>query len=209
MKEMVDWSSTLVKPGEQYSRYLILSTHKKAGTYRYFALCACECGSEPRYVSIDGLRRGTQKSCGCLQREGATTHGMWGHPIFKIWSAMMRRCYNQKDKRYNRYGERGIDVCERWHNVGNFVDDMSNSYIPGLQIDRINNDLGYSPENCRWTDKYTQAQNKSNIKKYTHDGKTMCLTEWSRHLKIPFTCLRSRIDMGWSVEKTLTTPIKK
>jgi hypothetical protein len=207
--EMVDWCSPLISPGDRYGRYTVLSTHKKDGTYRYYALCQCDCGSNPRYVFTGGLRNGGQKSCGCLQRETATTHGLWKNPIFKVWKGMMSRCYKETDKRYNRYGGRGIDVCEEWRDVRKFTKDMSATFKPGLQIDRIDNDKGYHPSNCRWTDRGTQARNKSNIKKYSFDGLTMCLAEWSRHLDIPMSCLWDRLHRGWTIDKTLSTPSTK
>lgn len=202
---MIEWVSKLVKPGEKFGRYTVMQTYRNS-SFKYFALCSCDCGTDPRFVRLDGLRSGSNQSCGCLQRESATTHGMWNSPIYTVWRGMMARCYKAADKRYKRYGGRGITVCERWHDVSCFVGDMFAGYQKGLQIDRIDNDKGYSPDNCRWADRGTQARNKSNIIQYSHDGKTMCLAEWSRHLNIHFQCLYDRLQRGWSVEKTLTTP---
>jgi hypothetical protein len=155
---------------------------------------------------MSSLRDGGSGSCGCLHREKITTHGLWKNPLYVVWSRMMARCYDTKDKRYNRYGGRGITVCQEWHDVTSFVRDMFHGYEHGLQIDREDNDAGYSPDNCRWVDRGTQARNKSNIIKYDHNGQSMCLAEWSRFLNIPLSCLWDRLQRGWSVEKTLTTP---
>lgn len=176
------------------------------------AFCQCDCGSEPIYVKIGALRKiGTKsrpptRSCGCLHREKVTTHGSWGNPLLSVWSHMMSRCYDLHDKRYERYGGRGITVCYRWHDVRNFINDMQDRYVKGLQIDRKDNDKGYFPDNCHWVDTFAQAQNKSNVPLHTHNGKTLCLAEWSRVTGLSYACLRDRLKRGWDIHKTLTTP---
>jgi hypothetical protein len=84
---------------------------------------------------------------------------------------------------------------------------MQESYQKGLQIDRLDNDKGYFPENCHWVDKYAQAQNKSNVPLYTHNGETHCLAEWSRVTGLSYACLRDRVKRGWDIHKTLSTAV--
>ena len=205
MPNYTPWETTLIKPTDKYGRLTVLSTHKIDGTYRYFAKCQCDCGNPSVYIRIDGMRKGISLSCGCLQKDKVTKHGAWGHPLFATWSAMLRRCYNPKDKRYHQYHDRGITVCDHWHNVKLFIKDMSKGYQKGLQIDRINNDKGYYKGNCRWTDRTTQARNKTSSIQITFNNKTQSLIEWSHFTGISYGTLWDRIKVRkWSIEKALT-----
>ena len=91
-------------------------------------------------------------------------HGLTKHPLYHVWQHMMHRCYNKKDGRFCYYGRRGITVCQRWHQCANFIEDMYPTYKKGLQIDRKDNDGGYTKDNCRWITHTEQQRNKSNNK---------------------------------------------
>ena len=123
------------------------------------------CGNEFEALTGD-IKRGKQKSCGCLTK----THGLRKHRLYSTWNNMMRRCNNIRRKDYKNYGGRGISVCERWHNIENFIEDMYPSFEEGLTLDRINVEGNYEPDNCRWIDRNTQAQNTRKLKSTNTSG---------------------------------------
>ncbi len=90
-------------------------------------------------------------------------HGLGTHPLYCVWHSMMARCYKTKNHKFPNYGGRGIRVCDRWHDVSNFINDMS-PRPKGTSIDRINNDGNYEPSNCRWANSITQARNRPQCK---------------------------------------------
>jgi len=128
--------------------------------------CLCDCGKTYFGRSYE-LRNGKVKSCGCLESENRhdiankSTHGLSKLPIYKVWKAIKSRCYRNTDKRYSRYGGRGISVCDEWLNdPESFIKwSVENGYKVGLTIDRKDNNGDYSPDNCRFI---TTAQNNRN-----------------------------------------------
>ena len=126
--------------------------------------CLCDCGKE-HVTHLQSLRAGLTKSCGCyrdafLKAGTQTTHGHSKGRTYRIWRHMRNRCHLKTHPRYSEWGGRGITVCDRWHPFMNFFEDMGEAF-PGMSIDRIDNNLGYYKENCRYADVYTQAQNKT------------------------------------------------
>lgn len=159
-------------------------------------ICLCDCGAM-KSVFRNSLISGASKSCGCKQYEGKKginqTHGMSKTRIYREWSSMRRRCKeNSIDAKY--YFERNIFVCDEWENdfVAFYEWAVNNGYSDSLTIDRINNDMGYSPENCRWITNKQQQSNKSNNVKVQYNGEDYCLRSLCIELNFPYKTAHRR-----------------
>jgi hypothetical protein len=148
-------------------------------------LCACDCGGF-RKAPGKYLRRGEIKSCGCLVKRRLSPAPP-KHPRIpdtlvrtrtkQAWRSMRARCENPKSRKYSWYRSRGITVCEHWKKFENFLADMGD-VPPNLELDRIDNDRGYEPGNCRWATRIQQQRNKSTNHLLTYEGETKCIAEW-------------------------------
>ena len=156
--------------------------------------CDCDCGGVAE-VQLSNLRRGKQRSCGCLKLELQTKHNLSRHKAYDSWQKMMKRCYNPRNQAYPRYGGRGICVCQRWHDVTCFIADMGTPQ-PGMMIERINNDGNYEPSNCKWATREEQARNTSYVKKIEFHGEVLCVAEWARKLDVSVQKIRYRLKRG-------------
>lgn len=198
--------------GQRFGRLIVIRKMDRDKWRNYLWLCECDCGRK-KIIYGYNLRTGRTKSCGCLQKEMVTKHGHnqngeWSK-TYNRWHSMIQRCTNTNNKRYKDYGGRGITVCHRWMKFENFLADMGET-PPGLQIDRIKNDLGYSKENCRWVTSKEQQRNKRNNHLVTYERKTQCLSACAEEYNISFDTLWSRIcKYHWSTERAITTPVRK
>lgn len=192
--------------GHTYGRLLITGWFR--GNKYYFLKCVCLC--ERKYTGReDHILSGRVVSCGCHKDEKAAernrTHGASGTPIHNIWLQIVQRCCNQKRKAYDKYGGRGITICNRWRgDFTAFRDDMGPRPTPKHSVDRIDNDKGYwcggveCPDcgpagrepNCRWATRGTQARNTRTNVNLTFGGKSQCLAAWSSEMGIPESTLR-------------------
>lgn len=136
-------------------------------------------------------------------------HGLSQTPEYRAWQTMLQRCHNPEHRAYPRYGGRGITVCDRWRDsLEAFVADMGPRPSPQHELDRRDNDAGYSPENCRWVTRTVNSRNRRSNVMLTHDGETLCLAEWCDRLGLPTSTVTKRIAAGWSHAAALTTPVQ-
>lgn len=182
-----------VRPGVQFGQWTVLSVEAKR---RARALCHCQCGTE-RLVNAGDLISGKSKSCGCTKSAAIsaakTTHGGSESAEYRIWAGMKRRCSKPLAAHYDRYGGRGIKVCQRWSDSFEaFLADMG-PRPAGMSIDRYpNRDGNYEPGNCRWADAFTQANNRTDNRYATLDGRTQTVGQWARELGIRTRSVKRR-----------------
>lgn len=173
---------------------------KKGNRYRYYWQCRCECGNL-KEVRTDCLTQGMVQSCGCLKKEQDKINLVKNHKHklshTKLWDtyySMKSRCYNQNDKRYNDYGGRGIKICNEWlQSFDNFVQwAVLNGFKKELQIDRIDNNLDYSPKNCRWVSAKENCRNRRSNILIEYNNKWITLVEFAEILNIPYKTAYNR-----------------
>ena len=178
--------------------------------------CVCECGTT-KNVNSNALISGRSKSCGCefrekqkdVARRNFKTHGGTGTRLYNIWNGIKKRCCNSNASNYNNYGGRGIFVCDEWLNDFDTFRDWSiqNGYNDSLSIDRINNNDGYYPENCRWVDRETQCNNRRSSVEYTVFGETMTLAELAKKYGVNYKWLHKKVKNGNNLEDILQQSI--
>lgn len=131
--------------------------------------------------------------------------------LYRRYCHMKERCYNPKDKRYHRYGGRGIKICDEWlEDYEKFEKwSLENGYEQNLVLDRINNDGDYSPNNCRYVTISENNQNRCTTKYFTYNGKTQNLAQWCEEYKLNYHTVLCRLRRGWEFEKAITQPLIK
>lgn len=190
--------------GRAFAELTVLRFDGKRGGARFW-LCQCSCGKQ---VSVAGSKivSGHTKSCGHIQSKGVPpTHGGSQSREYNIWTHILQRCYNPKRDNYPRYGGRGIKVCDRWrHDYAAFLSDMGLAPFDGAQIDRIDNDGDYTPENCRWVSQDENKRNKPSTRRIAFGDVEMTVMEWSKKLGVPVNTLNTRLARGWTGEECLS-----
>lgn len=194
--------------GCEFGRWKVIDYAGPGGSCAMW-LCRCQCGSE-KSVTSSSLLNGRSKSCGCYLKESARKRQLiHGHntkkgqsPTYKSWRAMLKRCDDPKQNGYHNYGGKGIGVCDEWRSFECFLRDMGER--PDCKtLDRIDNSLGYTKENCRWMSMKEQANNRSTNTRLTHQGKTHTISEWADILGIKRITISSRLFRGASIENAL------
>lgn len=201
--------------GNKYGRLTVIGTAGQDGRQNYLWECQCECGNT-HIVSGVLLRGGNTKSCGCYKAEWATlhktTHGMAKkgrpHPLYRLWVGMKTRCYNDNEPCWDNYGGRGITVCQEWQTFEPFYEWAKGKYQRGLEIDRRDNNKGYSPDNCHFVTTKENMRNKRNNRHITIGGETKLLVEWAEETGIDRLTLYQRVKVGWG-EGDLLAPVGK
>lgn len=199
--------------GRTFHRLTVIRHHSVVNrTYKWE--CLCECGTT---TVVDGskLKNGHTKSCGCLLKEFCAkpkpykqTHNLSNTRTYRIWQGMMARCYKLHNHAYQNYGGRGITVCERWHSVTNFVADMGEA-PECATIERVNNNAGYSPDNCKWASPKEQVSNRRVTFKVTWNGETRPLTEWADIYGFKYHALYNRIVVHkWPLSRAFNQPYR-
>jgi hypothetical protein len=169
-------------------------------------LCRCVCGTT-KVVYGQDLKKGKVVSCGCWNQEKRTKHGMSHTHVHKVWIAMRDRCRNPNNLAFKNYGGRGIKVCDRWDSFSDFLADMGDR-PEGFDLDRIDNNGNYEPSNCRWLSRQKNLNNKRTNRFLELRGETHTIAEWSRITGLSWLTIRQRLRYGWTVERTLTEPLK-
>lgn len=188
--------------GQKFGRLLPIEIVGRSGRSVVWR-CKCDCGNIKDVVSKH-LVGGSTKSCGCLTTEilraKMTKHGESTSDLGQKWYGMRSRCSN------NPY-YKNISICSEWDDYNAFASwARNNGYKPGLSLDRIDNNKGYEPSNCRWVTWKDQANNKSNTTYLTIGGCTRTLTEWCEISGIKRDTIRRRVSKGWSEEYLLIPP---
>lgn len=201
-----------IEAGMRYGRLTVVSCAPSRNKHRYIN-CICDCGVR-KVVRLDGLTRGTSRSCGCLQKEKAAElgHGNVIHAEgydqtveYYTWKAMKERCFNENNKEYRNYGGRGITVCKQWQgSFEKFLAHVRRRPTNKHSLDRIDNEGNYEPGNVKWSLPKEQARNMRSNRMITYNGETKCLTDWANQLGLDVRVLWNRLNRGWSLERALT-----
>lgn len=189
--------------GEQYGLWTALEPSNQSGKWK----CQCVCGTI-KDVYTSNLRSGKTHSCGChaksVNSARMSTHNESKSKLYGVWLAMRRRCYLKTTRDYENWGGRGIKVCDEWQSYEPFRDwAMTNGYQEGLTLDRKDNDKDYSPDNCRWVNRFVQSNNKRNNHFVEINGEIHTIAEWCRLRNIKKGAFQSRLKLGWTGEKLL------
>ena len=208
-----------IKVGTRFGRLVTIGPTFRIRHPHYAVVCQCDCGAVVGN-QVGNLRSGDIVSCGCYRDEivriKLATHGYSrvgkSHPLYRLWGDMIQRCVNPNRRSFDRYGGRGISVCDEWLNdpVAFIRWGEASGYKKGLQIDRIDNDGNYEPSNCRFVPNAVNVNNRSVTVVLTAFGETKALSEWAQDSRCQCSApaIYGRVKRGMSPELAIATPLK-
>lgn len=145
-----------------------------------------------------------------IGKDGRHLHGLSKTRLYRIWAGMKTRCSNKNRLAFADYGAKGISVCDEWKTFEPFHEwALRSGYEDNLTIERKDINIGYCPENCEWIPRGDQNKNTHRNVLVTFKGETMIVSDWARRTGLPVGRLSHRLRCGWSVERALTTPLRK
>lgn len=187
--------------GDVVGRFTLVSEAPRHGRRRVW-LCRCTCGTE-KTVLDQNIRSHRTISCGCLSREvNSLTLPGRGGKAYRAWADMLNRCRSSTNPSFKHYGGRGIKVDPSWEIFDNFYQDMGEPEA-GLTLERIDNSMGYGPNNCEWRPMKDQQRNKRTNRLVTIGSETLCVTQWAERSGINEMTLRSRLKRNVPVDRLL------
>lgn len=201
--------------GMRFGRFTVITQiDRPRGRSGRWWLCKCDCGAT-RKNSTHSLMHGIVVSCGCKHREITRLigfknrrHGKTGSPAHNCWKRIRQCCLNPDCHKYHLYGGRGITVCDRWRDSFEaFYADMGDPPTAQHSIDRKDNNGPYSPGNCRWATRKEQANNTRLNHFLPLNNQLKTISQWADVIGIHQDTLWARLHNGWSITKTLTTPL--
>ena len=195
-----------IPPGTRFGRLVVVKRVENDGEMARVE-CLCDCGNTT-VVRTTSLRAGKTLSCGCYGRkqrlEANTIHDKSNTRTYRIYHAILQRCYNENNTNYHNYGGRGIVVCERWlESFENFLADMGEC-PKGFSIERKDVNGNYEPGNCIWATLKEQASNKRNTRYLEVGGRRWAIAELARQMDINPKTLAQRIDRDLAIEDILS-----
>jgi len=189
--------------GQKFNKLTAISFSRRVKDSQYYWLFECECGKIFEY-QVYSVIDGRKKSCG-HDKHLECQIGRPRTKEYRTWANIKTRCLNPKTINSKDYLGRGITVCDRWLNsFKNFLDDMGRAPSCKHSIDRIDNDKGYSPDNCRWATQVEQSNNTRSNVHVTINGETKTIMQWCRIIGVPDSTIWSRIRRGRTPYEALT-----
>ena len=145
-----------------------------------------------------------------MKRKQSEPHGLRFTVEYQIWCAIVQRCCNPNNANFHRYGGRGITICREWReSFATFLKDVGRRPSPELQIDRIDNNVGYFPGNVWWTTRKANSRNIERIRLFDYRGRKLCAGELAEISGLSFDTIRARIRYGWPIEQVVNRPAGK